>query len=195
MTISVGGLPRVASPWLALDDPLPAFNFFVSLDPTDAYLPATQASLIPAMAVGAFCEVKGLGGELEVQPYAEGGANDFTHQLPVRHSWGRITLRRGVVRDLALWFWYRGGLYGSLGARRDGCITVCDEAGAPAVVYQFKRAIATKWIGPDLSATQSAAAIDGLEIAHEGIEINPLPSARPGVAPAGVAAPNTRGGL
>ena len=39
------------------------------------------------------------GGDLEVMPYPEGGANGYAHQLPVRHSWSRITLRRGIVSD------------------------------------------------------------------------------------------------
>lgn len=167
-------LVRAMSTLAQLEDPLPAFNFFVSLDPSDAHLPAAQAALIPVMALGAFAEVKGLGADLEVQAYAEGGVNDFVHQLPVRHTWGRITLRRGVIRDLALWTWYQAGLSGSLGARRDGCIAVCDEAGDPAIVWSFRRAIATKWIGPDLNAAQSAVAIDGLELAHEGLTAIPI---------------------
>jgi len=170
-------LPRIASPQVQFEDPLPAFNFFVSLDPSDAHLPAKQAALIPVMALGAFAEVKGLGGELEVFAYAEGGVNDFAHQLSVRHTWGRITLRRGLIRDLALWVWYQAGLTGSLGARRDGCIAVCDETGSPAIVWSFRRGLATKWLGPDLNASQSAVAIDGLEIAHEGLEAWPIASA------------------
>jgi phage tail-like protein len=172
----IGEIAHVVSGALTLEDPLPAFSFFVTLDPSDAHLPPQQLAMIPMMALGAFCEVKGLGGELEVQPYAEGGVNDFVHLLPVRHTWGRINLRRGVIRDMALWVWYLGGLNGSLGARRDGCITVCDESGVPAVVYMFRRAIATKWHGPELNALQSAAAIDGIEIAHEGLSAFPVPS-------------------
>jgi phage tail-like protein len=180
-------LPRNMSAIAQLEDPLPAFNFFVSLDPSDAYLPAQQSALIPVMALGAFAEVKGLGGELEVMSHPEGGVNDFVHQLPVRHTWGRITLRRGVIRDLALWTWYQAGLNGSLGARRDGCIAVCDEAGSPAVVWSFRRGIAAKWLGPDLNGSQSAVAIDGLEIAHEGLEARSIarPGSAAGTAPAG----------
>lgn len=169
-------MARVASGAATLEDPLPAFSFFVTLDPSDAHLPWQQLLMIPMMALGAFCEVKGLGGELEVIPYAEGGMNDFVHLLPVRHTWGRINLRRGVIRDMALWVWYLGGLNGSLGARRDGCITVCDESGLPAIIYMFRRAIATKWHGPELNALQSAAAIDGIEIAHEGLSAFSVPS-------------------
>jgi phage tail-like protein len=187
MTVPRNAPARNTSAAAQLEDPLPAFNFFVSLDPADAHLPPKQAALIPTVALGAFAEVRGLGGELEVMAYAEGGVNDFVHQLPVRHTWGRITLRRGVIRDLALWTWYQAGLNGSLGARRDGCIAVCDEAGNPAVVWSFYRALATKWIGPELNAGQSAVALDGLEIAHEGLEARPI--ARPG-APG---APSTAG--
>lgn len=175
-TGAVGGLARTASQLLTLEDPLPAFSFFVTLDPTDAHLPLAHKLMIPFMALGAFCEVKGLGGELEVMPYAEGGKNDFVHQLPVRHTWSRITLRRGVIRDVALWLWYLGGLNGSLGCRRDGCITVCDESGTPALMYMFQGAVATKWHGPELNAMQSNVAIDALEIAHEGLTVYPVPS-------------------
>ena len=45
-------------------------------------------------------------------PYPEGGMNDFVHQLPVRHSYPRITLKRGLIRDPGLWWWYMGGLAG-----------------------------------------------------------------------------------
>jgi hypothetical protein len=40
-----------------LGDPLPGFNFFVTLDPGDPHLPAEQLLLLPVMAVGAFAEV------------------------------------------------------------------------------------------------------------------------------------------
>src|SRR5947209_4720943 len=103
-----------------MDDPLTSYRFFVTLDAGDAYLPAAQARLLPLVAAGEFSEVKGLGAELEVMPYPEGGVNDTVHQLPVRHSWGRITLSRGIVRDSSLWTWYLAGLTQSLGARRNG---------------------------------------------------------------------------
>jgi phage tail-like protein len=108
-------------------------------------------------------------------PYPEGGVNGYVHQLPVRHSWGRITLRRGVIRDLALWVWYRAGLTRSLGARRDGAIVMMDENGGPAIAYAFRGGLAAKWIGPELSGSQSNVAIDALEIAHQGLEAVPFP--------------------
>jgi phage tail-like protein len=154
--------------------PLPAYRFIVTLDTADAYLPPAQTLLLTFFAGGAFQEVKGLGADLEVLPYAEGGVNDFVHQLPVRHSWNRLSLRRGLVRDPGLWSWYLAGLTQSLGARRDGAILLLTPAGNPAMAWTFRGGLAAKWIGPELNAMQNAVAIEGLEIAHQGIEQVPL---------------------
>lgn len=153
-----------------IERPLPAFRFFVTLDPADAHLPPLQAALLPIMAAGGFQQVSGLGGELEVMAYAEGGENHTTRQLPVRHSWSRIVLSRGVVRDPGLWHWYSAGLTHSIGARRDGVILMFTAAGIPAMAWTFRRGLAAKWDGPTLHAQESEVAIERLEIAHEGLE-------------------------
>lgn len=152
------------------ESPLNGFRFIVSLSPADAYLPPALAMLVPLIAAGGFQECRGLSADLEVLPYPEGGRNDYVHQLPVRHSWGRISLRRGLVRDQALWGWYRAGLERSLGARRDGAIIALDEAGLPALAWAFRGGLAAKWTGPEFAALNAAVAVEGIEIAHEGIE-------------------------
>jgi phage tail-like protein len=157
-----------------IDEPLPSFRFLVTLDPSDAYLPPAQTALLALFPGGAFSEVKGLGADLEVLTYAEGGRNDFVHQLPVRHSWSRISLSRGVVREPGLWLWYQAGLTQSLGARRDGAILLLTASGTPAFAWMFRAGIATKWSGPELSGTGNAVAIERLEIAHHGITPVPL---------------------
>ena len=159
----------MTNPLRDLTDPLPKFRFLVTLDPADAYLPAAQAVLLPLVAAGAFQEVTGLGAQLEVVSYAEGGRNDAVRQLPLRHSWNRITLKRGVVRDRLLWSWYQVGLNDSLGARRDGAVILLDAAGLPAMAWAFHGGLAAKWSGPDLHAEQNAVAIESIEIAHEGL--------------------------
>ena len=150
-------------------DPLPKYRFIVTLDPGDAYLPPAQAALVSLSANGAFQEVTGLGAQLEVTSYAEGGRNDSVHQLPLRHSWNRLTLRRGLILDPGLWAWYQAGLSGSLGARRDGAVLLLDASGVPAISWAFHGGLAAKWTGPDLHGEQNAIAIEALEIAHEGL--------------------------
>ena len=154
--------------------PLPAYRFIVTLLPGDAFLPPAQAALLALFPGGAFQEVKGLGADLEVLSHPEGGINDFAHQLPVRHSWSRITLNRGVVREPGLWLWYTAGLTQSLGARRDGAIMLLTPGGTPAMSWMFEAGIAVKWSGPELSATGNAVAVESLEIAHHGLLTVPL---------------------
>ena len=152
-----------------IEDPLASYKFLVTLLPGDAYLPPAQALLLPLVAAGEFMEVKGLGADLEVTAYAEGGVNDHVHQLPVRHSWNRISLRRGVVRDPGLWAWYVAGLTQSIGARRDGSVILMTPAGTPAMSWIFHAGLAAKWVGPELKAMQNSVAVEALEIAHEGL--------------------------
>lgn len=152
-----------------IDHPLPGYKFVVTLDPGDAYLPAAQASMLLQFAGGAFQEASGLSGELEVLAYPEGGRNDFVHQLPVRHSWGRLTLKRGVVREAGLWSWYQAGLTQSLGARRDGAVVLMTPGGTRAMSWAFQGGLAAKWSGPSLNAMQSSIAVESLEIAHQGL--------------------------
>jgi phage tail-like protein len=154
---------------LAQNEPLTKFRFLVTLSPADVYLPPAQAQLLPVVAAGAFQEVTGMGAQLEVVTYAEGGRNDSVHRLPLRHSWNPITLKRGVVRDRLLWSWYDAGLHDSLGARRDGAVIMLDGAGVPTKSWIFHGGLAAKWSGPDLHAEQNAVAIESLEIAHEGL--------------------------
>ncbi|ANW21697.1 phage tail protein [Streptomyces clavuligerus] len=150
-------------------EPLPKFRFLVTLDAGDAYLPGAQALLLPLVASGAFQEVTGMGAQLEVTAYPEGGRNDSVHQLPLRHSWNRIVLKRGVVRDPGLWAWYQAGLSDALGARRDGAVVLLGQDGVPAAAWAFHGGLAAKWSGPDLHGEQNAVAVESLEIAHEGL--------------------------
>lgn len=154
-----------------MTDLLPAFRFIVTLDKADAYLPPQQARLLPEVAAGAFQEAKGLGGNLEVTTYPEGGVNDFVHQLPLRHSWTNITLKQGFVRDPILWQWYQIGLSQSLGARRDGSIILLDHHGERVMAWEFRGGLAAKWAGPELSAMENGVVVESLEIAHQGLTL------------------------
>jgi phage tail-like protein len=152
-----------------LTDPLTSYRFIVTLNPGDAYLPPQQALIVKMMAIAQFQEVKGLGADLEVTAYPEGGVNDYVHQLPVRHSWARITLRRGLTVGRGLWEWYEAGLTQSLGARRDGSVILLSPPGIPLAAWEFRGGIAAKWTGPEFNAMQNGVAIESVEIAHHGV--------------------------
>jgi phage tail-like protein len=150
-----------------------SFRFLVSLDPFDAFVPRELIATALEQAPGAFQSCSGLSAELEVTSYAEGGRNDYTHQLPVRHSWGRIRLSKGIARDPILFAWYEAGLFGSLGARRDGAITMLTPQGIPSMVWTFSGGLAASWSGPEFNAAADGVAVESLEIAHQGLKVVP----------------------
>jgi phage tail-like protein len=149
------------------------FRFWVVVDElpsVDPGLLLPPAGIITGRGPAAgLQEVTGLGAEMEVVPYPEGGFNTFVHQLPGRHSYPRIVLKRGIVREKLLWDWYRAGLVGTLGARRGGIITLLDPTGEPALSWGFVGGLAVKWSGPGLNAMQNEVAVESLEIAHQGL--------------------------
>ena len=140
-------------------DPLPAFNFVVQLlDDTGAL-----------RSVASFTECSGLESTLDVEEYQEGGVNDRVHKLPTRFAFSNITLRRGVTLDPQLRLWHLSLLKG-MTERRNGLIVVLNEAQLPVVAWRFERALPVRWIGPTLSATQSEASIETLELSIERLE-------------------------
>lgn len=152
------------------DDIQNAYRFLVLLEPLSGLELVTMAL---DKAPGAFRSCTGLGATLEITTYAEGGRNDYLHQLPVRHSWGPITLSRGIARSPALFAWYRAGLFGSLGARRDGAIVMLSLNGMATMVWTFTGGLAASWSGPEFDAQQDGLAIEKLEIAHQGLKCIP----------------------
>jgi phage tail-like protein len=150
------------------DDPLSVFNFYLTLIDSSNVV-GTLISAALNYAVAGFTECTGLDATLEVLEYKEGGVNDYVHKFPTRASYSNITLKRGVILlEDDLWTWHQSFVQG-MGKRRDGLIVLLDESHAPAKVWKFKRGIPMKWVGPSLNATQSGAAIESLEVAHEGL--------------------------
>ena len=155
------------------DDVQNTYKFLVTLDPFDAFVPRELVSTALELAPGAFQACTGLSADLEVTSYPEGGRNDYVHQLPVRHSWGRITLSKGIARDPILFAWYEAGLYGSIGARRDGAITMLTPEFVPTMIWTFSGGLAASWSGPSFDASQSDVAVESLVIAHQGLKVVP----------------------
>jgi len=150
-------------------DPLPAFNFYISLIDTSSTF-AKIATAISFVTAGGFSECTGLDASLEVEPYNEGGENSYVHQFPTRITYSTITLKRGIGFSEDLWNWHFSYVSGK-GARRDGLIFLQNELHIPVKVFFFRRALPLKWSGPALNAAQSSVAIEAIEIAHEGLEL------------------------
>lgn len=150
-------------------DPLMNHNFLVSLLDTSSSLAKTIAmSALFDVVVGGFAECSGLEMTLELEEYREGGRNGHLLVFPKNTKWSHITLKKGVGAGNALWDWAYGFTEGK-GKRRDGLIVLMNELHLPSHIWHFRRGLPYKYSGPSMNASQSAVAIESIEIAHEGI--------------------------
>ncbi len=152
-------------------DPLMAYNFTVNLIDTSstmALLKSVALSAVTDVLLGGFSECTGLEMSLEMEDYKEGGWNGAVKKFPTRVTWSPIVLKHGMGAGSALWDWHYDFAVGK-GKRKDGIITLQNDLHIPSHIWHFRRGLPLKYTGPSLAANQNAVAIEGLEIAHEGL--------------------------
>jgi phage tail-like protein len=116
--------------------------------------------------------VSGLESETAVIEYRTGADNPTTvRKLPGLTKYPNIVLKRGLTRDLSLWNWRQSVVNGKT-ERRSGSIILLDEARKVVLRWRFVEGWPVKWEGPGLNATANEVAIETLEIAHEGLELD-----------------------
>jgi phage tail-like protein len=140
---------------MARRDPYGAFNFLVEID---------------GITVAGFSECSGLVAETAVIEYREGSDKAGVRKIPGITKYTNITLKRGLTTSRDLWQWHRTVATGKV-ERRSGRIVVLDEDRNPAASFRFVEGWPAKYEGPRLKATGNEVAIETLEIAHEGLEL------------------------
>jgi phage tail-like protein len=135
-------------------DPYAAFNFILDLDGITAV----------------FSEVTGVNTETDLIEYRTGESDITVTKIPGLKKFGNISLKRGMTQDLALWEWRKTVLDG-MTERKSGSITLLNEAREPVLRWNFREAWPTKWDAPGFNATGNEIAIETLEIACEGLDL------------------------
>ena len=136
------------------DDPYTSFNFVVD---------------IQGMRAG-FSECGGLTTETDIVEYREGNEDITVRKIPGKRKYTQISLKRGFTQSKDLWEWRKKVIEGQT-QRLSGTITLLDEGRKPALVWRFFEGWPSKWAGPALNAKNNEIAIEELEIAHEGVEL------------------------
>lgn len=137
------------------NDPYANFNFLVEID---------------GIARAGFQECVGLGAEVEVVEYREGGDQPTTvRKQPGRVHFPNVVLKRGITQDKSLWEWFKQVLNGRV-SRASVAITLLDDEGQAVARWTLIRAWPAKWEGPALNGRGNEIAIESLELAHEGLD-------------------------
>jgi len=114
-----------------------------------------------------FTEVSGLQVEMQTMDFEEGGANTYVHRLPGRLKVGNVILKHGMTRSNEFLQWCMKL------ERRNVTVVMYDTYGKAVVRWNFNKAYPVKWVGPQFTADSTATAMESIELAHEGLTVDP----------------------
>ncbi len=119
-----------------------------------------------------FQEVSGLEMETQFIEYRAGDDPTYlTQKIPGLKKHGNITLKKGVYSgDSAFWDWF-SDVQTNPERREEVIIQLLDEEEAPVVTWTVNNAFPVKVSGPDLKSDANEIAIESIELAHEGFEV------------------------
>jgi phage tail-like protein len=118
-----------------------------------------------------FSEVELPSGEIAVIEYREGGDRvNSPRKLPGLAKYPNVTLKRGITGRTDLFEWWKTVRDGQV-MRRNVTITLLDEQRQPVLRWLLRNAWPVKIEAGSLNAVGNEVAIESLELAHEGLEL------------------------
>jgi len=145
------GAAQAATTW-----PLVKFQFSVKIG-SDEFL---------------FQEVTGLSSETQVIEYRVGNSAVYsTVKMPGIKKYGNVILKKGMFKgDSKLWEMYNKIKMNTF-ERQTVVISLLDEANAVAMTWNLINAFPVKMSVVDLKADANEAAVETMELAHEGFNL------------------------
>jgi phage tail-like protein len=136
--------------------PLPVFHFIVEWG---------------GQRIG-FSEVSGLTQENQAIEYRDGSFPEFSSiKMPGIRKFSNITLKRGICKADNEFFEWISTVKLNTVERRDLIISLLNEDHQPVMVWKVGNAWPTKLENSGLKASGNEVAIESIEIAHEGLEL------------------------
>jgi phage tail-like protein len=123
-----------------------------------------------------FQEVSGLTATVGTADILEGGENRFVHKVPVRVSYDKLVLKRGLVKDSALLKWVSDSISQFQFSPVTLYIHLLNEKGQsePLLTWEVVNAYPLKWSISNFNSEQNAIAIETLELNYEYFNIKSL---------------------
>lgn len=119
------------------------------------------------LQLGGFQSVTGLERTCTIEPYREGGVNDFEHQLITQTNYPPLVLKRGLFSTV-LWDWHQFVIQGIVN-QENLAVVLLDERGAEVWRWVCVRAFPSKWTGGELDATANNIATESIDFVHHGL--------------------------
>lgn len=119
-----------------------------------------------------FSEVSGLTQENQAIEYRDGSFPEYSSiKMPGLRKFSNVTLKRGIVKADNDFFKWLSTVKLNQVERRDVVISLLNEEHTPVMTWKIHNAFPVKVEGPGLKASGNEVAIESIEIAHEGLEL------------------------
>jgi phage tail-like protein len=137
--------------------PLVKFQFLVKIGDTAAY----------------FQEVTGLSAEVQQIEYRQGNSKEFsTVKMPGIKKIGNVTLKKGIFKDdKGFWDLYKQVTMNTF-ERKTVTISLLDEKNDVAMSWSLTNAFPAKITVTDMKSGANEAAVETMELAHEGLTLS-----------------------
>lgn len=157
------------------DYPFTAFRFDVQFFVAER----SGVKLTNPLCQALFAECDGLEMTMEPKTYKEGGNNLEQIQLPGPVSYGQLTLKRGMTKNIDLWTWFAAAAGGvaddngqnTRGLTAQGLVTMRDGEGTPTLLFELFACLPVKIRGSALSAKDGQVALEELQVAYRSLKI------------------------
>ena len=113
----------------------------------------------------------GLSATVETTKVSEGGQNRFSHNLPVRASYDKLQLKRGLVSGSGLIDWCREAIENFSFAPTNLTVTLLNEEGDPLTTWYVVNAYPVKWSVSNFNAQESSLVVETLELQYNYFNI------------------------
>jgi phage tail-like protein len=114
-----------------------------------------------------FTEVGGLAVEMGSEEVAEGGENRFVQKYPTRAKYPELVLKRGLLKNSAVWDWIRQCLVDYKIEPRSVDIHLLNESHEPLMTWHVIGAWPTKWAVGDFNASSNSFAVESMQLAYQ----------------------------
>jgi phage tail-like protein len=139
----------------------------VFVDPYRAY---SFKLLIQNIVEGHFTECRGMGAEVEVIRYREGGTSPVVHHIPGPVRYREVTLCYGLTSSREVWDWFTTAVQGKV-QRKNVSILMLDSDGVTEVVrWNLFNAWIASWHGAPLNALSDQLAIECVTLVYDSLQ-------------------------
>jgi phage tail-like protein len=136
-------------------DPLRSYNFKLEIN---------------GIVEGHFTDCTGLGVNVQVITYREGGNAQTTYKLPGPVTYGDVTLKYGLTQSTDVWQWFMAAVDGRLDRRNVSIVLLDNDGVTERMRWNLFNAWLAQWTGTMLSAASQTIAVEQMKLVFETLE-------------------------